>query len=409
LRDTWSFKYWGKLKSKKVDFFVFPFTSEFRAAPSLFFKPSADRCNEKNSQPPPGLFNYRGISCGTLVAPRLDYLFREYFPRLRNLIRQVHSFLKGRNVSLVVMDEDACDFNKILAKAAASQNIPSLVIQHGAPCLPYGFVPLSATHMAVWGELSHAKFSKWGTPASRMSITGVPKYDCLIEKDTLRNEATYRVLNFDPAKKTIMVCPGISAVNPFERYVENVSSFEENFGMIEESLSAVAALSNTQLIIKLHARDRDEVFIREHVDQRRLSNVRVLKVFDTIALLGITDLLIASYSSVVLEAMLLDIPIVTTNFSGLSDLMPYSEAGGALGVFQRDKLKAAIDSLLYDQAVQKTFKEGRDRFLAKFIYKTDGGSTKRVVELMDLLLAKADTRESEPPVKEVFTFPGKVL
>lgn len=409
LRDTWSFKYWRELKSKNVDFFVLPFTSEFRTVPRFFFKPPAGRFNEKNLPPPPGFFNYRGISCGKLVAPRMDYLFREYFPRLRDLIRQVNQFLKLRNVSLIVMDEDVCDFNKILAKAAASQNIPSLVIQHGAPCLSYGFAPLSATHMAVWGEISRTKFLNWGTPASRMTITGVPKYDRLIKKSALKNEATYRALKIDPSKKTIMVCPGISSVNPFERYVENVSSFEENFGMIEASLNAIAQLPGTQLIIKLHARDRDEVFIRKHVDNRRLFNVRVLKVFDSIALLGITDLLIASYSSVVLEAMLLDIPIVTTNFSGLPDLMPYSEEGGTLGVFQRGQLKGAMETLLYDEAAQKSFKEGRRRFLEKFICRTDGGSTKRVVELMDVLLSNAAVRESEQQVKEVFTFPEKVL
>ncbi len=375
LRDIWSFDYSKKLKTRKIPFLVAPlpgFKKSFKIQPA-----------EKEKLQ--SFFIYRGFNLSPIVMKRINFLFCTFFPQLGRLVAHLQKILSNPKPRLIVVDEDVCEFNKILLSVGNQLGIPGIVVQHGAHGLPQGFYPGTASHMAVWGDLSFKKFAEWGIEPERMTVTGVSKYDKLIQTARparVKDREFCKRLGISDKKPLILVCPGISAANPFEKYHEHVSSFEENIAMIRETLNALGSRENVQIVIKLHQRDRDEKYISEMISRLKLrAKVLVLKNCDTTRLLQSVDLLIASYSSVVIEAMILDVPIITTNFSGEPDLMPYAEFGGAVGISRPGAMERAIDEVMSQETVQQQLAQGRKLFLKKFIFQPDGKSTARIAQL----------------------------
>jgi hypothetical protein len=49
-------------------------------------------------------------------------------------------------------------------------------MQHGAPCVSFGFAPLAADAIAVWNDASRRQLLNWGAQEHRMHIVGAPQF-----------------------------------------------------------------------------------------------------------------------------------------------------------------------------------------------------------------------------------------
>ncbi|MCK5018758.1 MAG: glycosyltransferase, partial [Candidatus Peribacteraceae bacterium] len=129
----------------------------------------------------------------------------------------------------------------------------------------------------------------------------------------------------------------------------------------------------------------------EDIDNYKLisgypKDVVFIKDIDLTELLMISEIVITDLSTVGLEAMLLNTPVITVNFTGKPDAMPYASSGAAIGVSDPNKLKEAVQSILNNQDTKNRLQQNAKIFLKDYLYKLDGRSAERVNALIEEMI-----------------------
>jgi CDP-glycerol glycerophosphotransferase (TagB/SpsB family) len=125
-----------------------------------------------------------------------------------------------------------------------------------------------------------------------------------------------------------------------------------------------------QLVIKLHPSEKLEEY--REIPGMAEQKVIICRDVDLYGLLHASELLMTVHSTVALEAMILDKPVITVNLTGKPDVMPYAESGAALGVYRKEDLAPAINKALYDPEVREKMAGKREKFVYDHAYKLDG-------------------------------------
>lgn len=149
----------------------------------------------------------------------------------------------------LVLTEDATPFTRAAVLIARHRGVRSIVAQHGAPCVRFGFVPLAADHFAAWDEASREQLIAWGAPTERMSVCGSLPLDR--SRAQVRRQSRSRA-NGD--KRCVLLLANLPARDERPDAVEFHLTGATYAKMIQEALTAVAAMDDVQLIIKLHPR-----------------------------------------------------------------------------------------------------------------------------------------------------------
>ena len=110
---------------------------------------------------------------------------------------------------------------------------------------------------------------------------------------------------------------------------------------------------------------------------------------DIYELLHASDLLITTHSTVGLEAILLEKPVITLNLTSKPDLMPYATSGAAIGVYKKEDLVPAMQTALFNPETKEEMAKRRKAFVLEHTYKPDGQASKRVAELITRLIQES--------------------
>ena len=98
------------------------------------------------------------------------------------------------------------------------------------------------------------------------------------------------------------------------------------------------------------------------------------------SLLDSCDILATKASTVALEALMMDKPVITINITDQPDRLPYATSGATLGVYKYKDMEGAIQKIL-DNQIQKNMKD-KDKFIKDYAYKNDGKATERVLNIV---------------------------
>lgn len=329
------------------------------------------------------------------VLHRLAHYFNTVFGRVVGLLETAHRLLETERPDLVVLMYEYGRFERAVVVAARLRGIPVLAIQHGVihPTHPgYIFSPDEVSGSgsvqtpfcplpdltAVYGPY-HKKLLTGVSayPPEAVVVTGQPRYDLLARAEKWYDRhQTLLELHLDPAKRTVLWATQTHGLPA-----------DENMRNVETVYRALAGLENAQLVVKLHP----------HEDQgaslyRRDSSYApaiVGRDGDTLALLYACDVLITRHSTVAMEAVALDRPVVILNLSGEPDPVDYVREGVAVGVYRRGELLGALRQLLDSDA---PLAGNRKRYIERNLYRVDGKATERVVEVIDTMLGGGEAR-----------------
>jgi len=150
-------------------------------------------------------------------------------------------------------------------------------------------------------------------------------------------------------------------------------------------VEAVSSLLNesVHLVVKIHPIER-----LAHYENLLMGKQAIIRKDIVLAdAINISDVvLISGSSTTVLEAGVLQKPVVLLKVFNEIDLVPYVEMGLAVGVYSLGELKPIVEGLLYNQ-------ESRERCLnrAKLFYDsnsefTDGKATERIADLIESMV-----------------------
>lgn len=335
--------------------------------------------------------------------------------------KDVKKILKIERPQIIVVGHDSSAIERSFILAGKSLGIPSLLVQDGIVNLPglltaqesiFGmfhlfqrlrlvfrpslyllftcgittycgiFFNFGKSHTYGRGECSkvavmspYAKkvFKKLGFNSKNLIITGQPRFDRLFKPKLTRLDLCTK-LDIDSAKDIILLAPPIFA--PLDDGDNKRRVF------IKAVVGALKFCENAQLVIKIHPGIDEKTFVYEEIlKQINCENVMVVKDFDIPSLLNASSLFLSHYSTMAMEALILQKPVIIINMFGDSEYYPFVSSGAALEARNAEEILTAIKRISCGEFREK-MQNSTANFVFEHAYKTDGKASKRVADLI---------------------------
>ena len=276
----------------------------------------------------------------------------------------------------------------VLCDVARLQGIPSLEIQHGI----LSFAPESETknraaeYIAGYGPLDSKLWKEHGyAPNSIPLDIGSPRFDAYIAKETKFEEdhTTFNILYIAP--RVAVDGLGLSDSYDVSEYIKNIAS-------------AVREIPNVHITVKLRS-NWYESFYRE-ILQRALKDISYTVAISEslVGLLPKADVVVSSYSTVLLEALLSERPVILDAslpiYASLAhfELQTHQEAGALIVTETAEELTEALEELAHNSAKRSEISKRVGRFMKENYLFHDGKSSQRLAGAIRTLAKSKETR-----------------
>ena len=312
-------------------------------------------------------------------------------------IERLQDYFKKKRVHLVFSHTDTTIKERTVISVANSQKVPSLVLQHGAAGHLWGFFPLIATRFAAWGEITGSWFERNGVSKDRVSITGAANFDSYVEQ-ARKNQKRGKVEWCGMSNYLLYVTVRGTIIPTGFKNTE-----QDNVHILDIILNTMTTMPEKMLVIKIRPGDPQKQFYESEIKRRNLKNVYVIGKTDNGKLLNACGVLLTTYSTMALEALYFNKPIIQLTFVNKGKLMkklyeqnilcdeeiiPLRKYGVALGVDRPEKLQEAIGSIYENESIRKSLVERGKIFLEHYCYAGDGNASLRMMNCIEALLGE---------------------
>lgn len=299
-----------------------------------------------------------GVDLGPAALRRLSPLVKRSMPHLAAEETAVERFLIAARPASVALASDQHRIGRVTVAVARRLGIPSVVLQHGLPQAPIGYLPVVADRVAAWSAASRDWFLEAGTPSGSVVVVGNPR------ADALRIAAT----PLDGRRQLLL------ALSP--------TATATNDALVGLVLDAVAKLERCTLTIKLHPGAGDWSFVARLVGKHRAADRVDVRRHDHLGpLLGAASVVVVHRSSVAIDALAAGRPVVIVRAGSEPTTADLELAALNLPVYhEAGELAAAILDLTRPEAAQSYFAE-RDEAILSHVG-PQGGSVDRILRFM---------------------------
>jgi len=319
--------------------------------------------NFKNS------WKYEGVNIWKSLELSLTYYFLYRFIDIVRYGEIVKGVIHIEKPNVIVTIDDRSPFGKTVNVVSRSLGVPTLIVQHGIVADHPIYGPICADKYAMFGHAFKDALVKRGVNPDDIVVTGQPRFDVLVNTKYDKNWI-YEKLGISKEKGLIV-------------FASTDLPDDERELTVRELCTAMQQFPDIQLVIKPHPSDDGAMF----VDLVRKFNSDAIVVHDHLyELLSACDLLITTWSTVGLEAMILDKPIVVINLMGRPDMTSYVEKSAAIAVNMPNTLSGIIGQILYDDDTIQRIKEGRNKYILDYTYRSDGKASERVAKLIQKMI-----------------------
>lgn len=326
------------------------------------------------------LFNFQDIFFVDLIMEDIKLIYEKTFSNLVAEIDYLLSILKKHSINFVISSDDTARANKTLTLAAKSVHIPTLVVQHGFPGHYLGYLPLSAHKIALMGKFSQKWFTKNHVPEERIAVTGIPRFEELfIIKKTMH-------------KKNYILFAGELGSNM--GYVSVSLTHKVNENIFLDLIKTMKHLKKEILIVKLKSNDGQYGYYNKLINQSSCKNIKIVINEDAKVLIQNCKVLITTFSTMGIEAILLNKPVIIINYFknhklleslwksniiSSKNIIPLLEYKAAFGVNKVEDLPGMIESLTDNHKAQ-TLQKGRNKFIKEYVFQENNTSAHERIE-----------------------------
>jgi hypothetical protein len=325
------------------------------------------------------------------IMMELEYYFLVVLPHVVKYKDLAVQMIKDEKPNLILLVNEYSWRERSLVFAAKLLNIPVMAIQHGVihefhRGYMYGEKEITLgcplpDITAVYGYYYYNLLTEISSyPKDRVIVTGQPRYDHLfaVEQKYSRNQVIDKY-KIDPNSKIILwttQCHGLSMK-------ENIVNFETAFNCIDNLKE-----EDITLIIKQHPGETNKYtkLIYRFLKKYKINVIITAKDADTYELIYACDVLMTKSSTTVLEAILLDKPVIVLNLSGERDVINFVQEGVAKGVYNQTSLEPTIVNLLSNDDL-KTY---RQRFISQYLFNNDGMATTRIIQAINNIISMGE-------------------
>jgi hypothetical protein len=262
----------------------------------------------------------RGIDLAHPVNRWLSRRLDSHGLRQANMVQCVDAQFQRLRPSAVVLDQDATPMARAVIAASRRYGARSYVLQHGAPCCRFGFAPLEADRLLVWGRPSKQQLKRWAISPERIIQTGSPRHERLgqvLAKRRPRRSMNRQILLLSTVPPRDGR-PDAAALNLTRRtYAE----------MLHWACSTVSRIPRATLIVKLHPRSPTDPIAEDVLSHYPNLERRVLRRASLERWLLRVDCVLSCVSSAGVDATLAGLPVIQLLPSGCGDILPSKDWG----------------------------------------------------------------------------------
>ncbi|MER3408497.1 MAG: hypothetical protein C4292_07285, partial [Nitrososphaera sp.] len=289
--------------------------------------------------------------------------------------------------SAIVMHDEYGALQLSIINAAKERGIPTVSLQHGLISeeqISYVHEPEHITgnrrdllfpipdRMCVWSEragrnlVEIAKF-----PPSAPVVTGDPKVDFL--PNALKSFDSDRIvekMGIPKGKKVILFA------------TENLPSEQERSLVTKSAMRAISGIQGCYLIIKMHPNEADAAYYDRAAREAGLQDYSIVRDANLYELLYVSHAVILSYSTVAVEAMRMEKPVISLDLMGLHNNVPFIRDKKAIVISNQDDLLPWLHKCLgRDADVQEIIRRGK-AFAEQELGVADGTASERIVRFV---------------------------
>ena len=277
---------------------------------------------------------------------------------------------------VVVVGNDLTVEGRVACRVAAQRGIPTAVLMHGT----ITGIPLNSRHCAerifVFGDTHRRELMELGIAGERIVVSGDPNLDGRPRQGGRIHPDLKSRLQLRDDQPWILV----TTSGPGHRI-----SHGHHEQVIASLGRLAAALPEVPLVIKLHAKDRVEYYApllrqyskaKVHLVPRRTTGFPA----DIYQWLHGASVVLTGASTTAIEAMVMDVPVITMDYCHELGGIDFIEAGATLHVTRPDELEAAVRSVLSAGRLPDDRQQRVADFLRNTYYALDGRASQRIAE-----------------------------
>ena len=335
------------------------------------------------------IFEYKNLPIWRALKKFIrELIIRDFLQAKKNIIF-LEKLYKRLVPKVVILREAVRMPEKTIVFVAKQAKIPTLVIQHGILAGRSIYTKLHCDKIAVWGNAGIDWYRAYGNDITKCIVTGKLQHDLFnLKKDNYEREREDPLLKIgiNPDKQSILYLPAHFKLGKHQYNV--YFSPDQEYIALNSILNIAKFFPDRQLIVKIHPFDSVDIrLLYNSKIKNRYPNVSIVKNVDLLFLIENSSLVITSlFSSVALNAVILNRPLITLNFHKREDLVPFAQRGVALGVTKSEHLCQAVRQIFEDRKLIDWFASNRESFIYDYAYKIDGKSSQRVKDLIRKLV-----------------------
>ena len=229
---------------------------------------------------------------------------------------------------------------------------------------------------AVLGPAFREQFLAQGVRKARIEVTGHPLHDlAFAQRAGLGPDASAAVrarYDLPPAARLVLY-----ATQPvLWREVITRDQLRENVRALGRAVAELGP--EFLLVLKLHPRES----LDQYAGAADGLPIRLIEQAEIAELIAAAEVFVSSSSSTILQAMMLDKPIVTVNFNRVPHFDFYEQIGGTLHVRTHQAAAEALRLATLDEPTRARLAAARQGVLERYA-RFDGQATRRLADLVE--------------------------
>lgn len=239
-----------------------------------------------------------------------------------------------------------------------------------------------ASKIAATGFYDKELMIQNGADEKRIVITGNPRFDKIVDnRDGYMNKSKICDIFAIPETNRIILLLTPCLV---PQGIWNEGKRREFSHSVLEAFKAIKnSDSRLTLIVKVHPLEEIADYEKYlESNEERTDEVILCKDVDVYGLIGASDLVISAYSTTILEAAIMNKPVILLNLFNDPEYAPYVSEGAAVGVYNKVGLLQEMRKGLYDEGARDKLSKARDECVYKHAYVQDGKASERIADLI---------------------------
>ncbi len=305
-----------------------------------------------------------------ILKDKLIFLIETKFFWISRKIEEIHSLMKKNKINLILLASDNSFFEIAILEVAKIFKIPSIVIQHAINCTEIAF-PRNSEYIFVFGSETKKWLVNNISKKNKIFVIGCPRYDKFISKKKKKR-----------SEKSILYI--MEATNSNKFFPERSLTKKRQKQLLKMLFKVLKKFPEYKFIIKTRSNWDMAKLPSIMAKQEGFTNLEIIEKTDNLELLNNSEIVIINHTTMGIEALLLNKPVISISFKDLDDGNPYKKMKIVDTCYNEKQLESAITK---NKNQNKWDISNRGKILKNYLL-NDGHASKRAVYLANNILQK---------------------